>query len=86
MDSRLSEGSKISKGEDGSDSDQAEGWKEKERREKMQAQNREVQELKDQLLDQVAEIIDRQNRTDPPKKMETFQIETASRTVLKQLT
>ena len=51
MDSRLSEGSKISKGEDGSDSDQAEGWKEKERREKMQAQNREVQELKDQLLD-----------------------------------
>lgn len=48
--------------------------------------NKEVQEMKDKLMEQVNEIIERQNKSEPVKKVETFQIETASRRVLKDLT
>ena len=47
--------------------------------------NEETRALKEKLLAEVEEIIDRQNRTDPSKLMETFQIETASRKVLRDL-
>lgn len=45
----------------------------------------ETRALKEKLLAEVEEIIDRQNRTEPVNLMETFQIETASRKVLREL-
>ncbi len=46
---------------------------------------REAQEMRDSLLEQVDEIIQRQNGVDPLAKIETFQVETAARRVLKAL-
>jgi hypothetical protein len=41
--------------------------------------------MRDSLLEQVDEIIQRQNGVDPLAKIETFQVETAARRVLKAL-
>lgn len=41
--------------------------------------------MRDSLLEQVDEIIQRQNGVDPLAKIETFQVETAARWVLKAL-
>ena len=48
--------------------------------------SKEVRELKEKLLSEVEEIIERQNRVEPVNKVESFQVETASRRVLKDLT
>lgn len=52
----------------------------------MQIASKEVRELKERLLAEVEEIIERQNRVEPVNKIESFQVETASRRVLKDLT
>ena len=47
---------------------------------------REMEILKDELYNQVDALIMRANTQEPNLKVETFQIETASRRVLKELT
>ena len=46
---------------------------------------KETRELKEKLLAEVDELIERQNRVEPTSKLETFQVETASRRVLREL-
>ena len=46
---------------------------------------KEIAQLKEKILAQVDELIERQNGIDPVAKMETFEVETASRKVLKDL-
>ena len=46
---------------------------------------KETRELKEKLLAEVDELIERQNRVEPTNKLETFQVETASRRVLREL-
>ena len=46
---------------------------------------KETRELKEKLLAEVDELIERQNRVEPTNKLETFQVETASRRLLREL-
>jgi hypothetical protein len=48
--------------------------------------SKEVKQLRDNLLHQVDDLIMRQDKCEPINKIETFQVETASRRVLKDLT
>ena len=71
---------------DDCDSGDEEGWKQRMLKEKMAAIKKANNEMREKLMEQVDEIILRQNISEPFKQVETFQIETASRRVLKDLT